>query len=104
MTPANKLDSNLVLTEKNAEVRREIVRKIGTEKLCQDLKAKIIDMKDNYELLDLNIGDNRMRPYLKMINPSIGTYHIEGVHPNCRTVDQALKFRNGRSGRPVILT
>ena len=28
------------ITEKNAEVRREIVRKIGIEKICKDLKAK----------------------------------------------------------------
>jgi len=104
LTPTNELDSKLVLTEKNAEVRREIVRKIGTEKLCKDLNSKVIDMKDNYELLGLDLGDNRIRPYLKMINPSIGTYHIEGVHPDCKTVDEALKFRNGREGRPVILT
>lgn len=104
LTPSNELDSKLILTEKNAEVRREIVRKIGVEKLCKDLGANVVDMKDNYELLDLNLGDNRIRPYLKMINPSIGTYHIEGVHPDCRTVDQALEFRNGRSGQPVILT
>lgn len=104
LTDANKLDAKLILTETNAEVRREIVRKIGVEKLCDKLGAKVIDMKDNYELLDLNLGDNRMRPYLKMINPSIGTYHIEGVSPECRTVEQALQFRNGRNGRPVILT
>ncbi len=104
LTPASKLNPQLVLKEQNAEVRREIVRKIGVERLCDKLGAKVIDMKDNYELLDLNLGDNRMRPYLKMINPSIGTYHIEGVGPECRTVDQALQFRNGRSGRPVILT
>lgn len=104
LTRADKIDPKLVLTEKNAEVRREIVRKIGVEKLCRDLGAKVIDMKDNYELLELNLGDARMRPYLKMINPSIGTYHIEGVSPECKTVDQALEFRNGRVGRPVILT
>lgn len=104
MTPANKLDSKLILNEKNAEVRREIVKKIGIEKICKDLDYKVIDMKDNYELINLNLGDNRMRPFLKMINPSIGTYHIEGVHPDCRTVEEALKFRNGRTGKPVILT
>lgn len=104
LTSADELDSKFVLTEKNAEVRREIVRKIGVERLCKDLNSKVIDMKDNYELLGLDIGDNRIRPYLKMINPSIGTYHIEGVHPDCKTVDEALKFRNGREGRPVILT
>ena len=30
-----------------------------------------------------------------MINPSIGIHHIEGVHPDCKTIQQALNFRNG---------
>jgi hypothetical protein len=30
-----------------------------------------------------------------MLNPSIGAIHIEGVHPSCRTVEQALSWRNG---------
>lgn len=104
MTPIDKLDSKLILKETNAEVRREIVRKIGAEKLCKDLNAKIIDMKENYELLGIDIGDNRIRPYLKMVNPSIGTYHIEGVHPDCKTVDMALEWRNKTKEIPVILT
>lgn len=106
MTPANKLDSKMVLKENNAEVRREIVRKIGTEKICKDLGAEVVDKSKNkvYELLILNMGDGRRRPYLKMKNPSIGTWHIEGVHPDCKTVNDALKFRNGISRRPIILT
>jgi hypothetical protein len=78
----------LVRTETNVEIRREIVRKIGIEKICKDLHAKKIDNKDNYELLLL---DNR--PYLKMLNPSIGVYHIEGVPLECKTVEDALNSR-----------
>jgi hypothetical protein len=32
--------------------------------------------------------------YLKMVNPSIGTFHVEGVDPQCATVEQALNWRN----------
>jgi hypothetical protein len=103
-TPAEQIDSKLILTEKNAEVRREIVRKIGIERVCNKLEAKVVDKQDNYELLNLNLGDDRVRPYLKMINPSIGVYHIEGVHPDCKTVDDALYFRNGTKEKPIILT
>lgn len=106
MTPAQKMDSKMIIKEKNAEVRREIVRKIGAEKICKDLGAKCIDMsKDGmYELLNLEIGDGRTRPYLKMLNPSIGTYHIEGVHPDCKTVEESLSWRNGINGSPLVLT
>ena len=33
------------------------------------------------------------RPYLKMKNPSIGTYHIEGIGLECKTVKDAIRFR-----------
>lgn len=90
MTPAMELDPRLVLTEDNAEVRREIVYKIGIERVCSKLGARVIDSdkKRNYELLLLND-----RPYLKMVNPSIGTYHIEGVPRGTETVLEALHSR-----------
>ena len=104
MTPSNKLDSKLVLTEKNVEVRREIVRKIGVERICKELGAVVLDKQGTYELLNLNLGEKMMRPYLKMTNPSIGTFHIEGVHPNCKTVKEALEWRNQTSEIPEVLT
>lgn len=106
MTPSNKLDSKIILREQNAEVRREIVRKIGAEKICKDLGADCINKSSDgiYELLVLNMGDGRRRPYLKMINPSIGTYHIEGVHPDCKTVEDALNWRNQTNELPTVLT
>ena len=94
MTPAEKIDAKIILKETNAEVRREIVRKVGAEKICEKLGAKCLDRMGDYELLMLELGDGRSRPYLKMLNPSIGTYHIEGVHPNIRTCAQALAWRN----------
>lgn len=104
MTPWNKLDPKLILKEQNAEIRRELVRKIGIERIVDKLGAKTLDSKGDYELLQLNLGDKRKRPYLKMKNPSIGVYHIEGVHPDCKTVDDAIKFRNGTNETPVVLS
>lgn len=106
MTPVEKLDAKTILKEKNAEVRREIVRKVGIEKICRDLDSEILDQFGDYELLGLKLGDGRVRPYLKMKNPSIGTYHIEGVHPNVKTCEEALAWRNGQKKyvAPKILT
>jgi len=103
-TPAEKLDPQLVVKETNAEVRREIVRKIGVERLVQKLGAKTLDKKGSYELLNIDLGENRFRPYLKMLNPSVGTYHIEGVAPECRTIEQALNWRNQTTETPEVLT
>ena len=102
-TPAEKLDPQIILKETNAEIRREIVRKIGVERVCKKLRAKVIDKKDTYELLNLDLGQDRIRPYLKMINPSTETYHIEGVHPDCKTIEQALNWRNGTKEIPEVL-
>lgn len=104
-TPAEKLDVTILLKERNAEIRREIIRKVGVEKVCLKLGAKCIDKQGNYELLLLPLNDKAiLRPYLKMINPSIGVYHIEGVHPYCRTVADAIKWRNQTEDIPVALT
>lgn len=103
-TPWDKLDAKIIIKEKNAEVRRELVRKIGIERVVENLGAKVIDVEGDYELLLLNIGDKVDRPYLKMKNPSIGVYHIEGVSPECRTVKDAIKFRNGSDEKPSVLT
>ena len=106
MTQAEKLNPSIILKEKNAEVRREIVRKIGIERICTELNAKCIDKSTDgmYELLILDLGDGRRRPYLKMKNPSIGIFHIEGVHPDCKTVKDSLNFRNGTVENPAVLT
>jgi hypothetical protein len=101
---AHELEPRLILRERNAEVRREIVRKIGIERICQELEAQCLDRQGNYELLLLDLQDGRTRPFLKMRNPSIGVYHIEGVAPECRTVAEALAWRNQSDVPPSVLT
>ena len=104
-TPAEKIDLSILVKDKNAEIRREVVRKVGIERVCQKLGAKSIDKLGNYDLLMLDLGDGRTRPYLKMLNPSLpGVYHIEGVAPNIKTVRAALAWRNGREDLPAVLT
>ncbi len=102
------MHADTILRETNAEIRREIVRKIGIEKVCKDLNAQPIShYRDevngmNYELLLLDLGDGRTRPYLKMRNPSIGVYHIEGVPPEITSAEQALIWRNYQDGPKYI--
>lgn len=47
-----------------------------------------------YELLNFDIIDGKHRPYLKMLNPSTGNWRVEGIHPKCKTINQALGFQN----------
>lgn len=102
-TPAGELDPRLILDEPNANVRRDIVRKIGIERVCEGLNARCIDSQGDYELLMLDLSDGRARPFLKMKDPSSGVYHIEGVAPECRTVASALAWRNDTEVAPSVL-
>ena len=70
-------------------------RVVGTAKV-NSLTYELIMFKINEE-----IGE---RPYLKMINPSVGIYHVEGVPPSVTTVAEALDSRNKTSVRPTILS
>ena len=106
MTPADKLDVQLVLKTENVDVRREIVEKIGMVRILEELNAVPLDVQGEYILYNLDIGDGEMRPYLKMQNPSIDAIHVEGVPPGTTTVVQALTWRNGLDEwiEPEILT
>lgn len=100
-TSKNAFTKEMILSEPNADIRREIIRKIGIEKAIDLLGAEVVDTEafeigGVYELLMVDYdGRGEKRPYLKMKNPSIDAYHIEGVEPSCRTVKQALMYRNG---------
>lgn len=82
-----------IAKEPNAQVRQVMVERVGIERVCQMFNAQSIHAQGEYDLLSLDLGDGRRRPYLKMRNPSVGCYHIEGVHPDCRTVQQAINWR-----------
>ncbi|MEO5359094.1 MAG: hypothetical protein H7843_01460 [Nitrospirota bacterium] len=102
LTPHHELDPMLVLTEKNAEIRREIVRKIGVERLVTHFGGVVIDKYQDYELIELTLKEIDITArYLKMKNPSIGTWHVEGVPTNIKTCLEALEWRiSGVSWNP----
>jgi len=118
--PIDIFTKDTIIKETNADIRREIIRKLGMEKVSQLLDYKIIDVmfgelyienkywrkvcnffgknklsNSLYELISFDVGDKKERPYLKMVNPSIGTIHIEGVTTDCDTAEKAICYRNG---------
>jgi hypothetical protein len=94
LTPASELNPKEAIKEKNVEVRRELFRKIGLENMFKHLNAKILDKNGDYELVEMDLGDDLKGKYLKMKNPSIDVVHVEGVISTCNTVHDALRFRN----------
>lgn len=96
-TPAEKLNPSDCIKEVNVEVRRELIRKMGVELMLSHLPHKSLDKRGDYELLRIDfpdlVDDTR---YLKMLNPSIGVWHLEGVTRECNTVQQAINWRAGK--------
>jgi hypothetical protein len=88
----------------DVDIRREAIGKIGIHRIAK--WGKIIDYNDHYKLIDLSLEDGKYTPYLQMKNPSIDAHHVEGVHPNCKTITQALAWRNGveKYSPPKVLT
>ena len=97
----NTLTPEQIAKESNAQVRQVMVERVGIERVCQLFNAQSINKQGTYELLVLDLGDGRKRPYLKMLNPSIGVWHVEGVAPNVKTVQEALNFRNGLTASQI---
>ena len=111
----NDFDRNWFLSEVNAEVRREIIRKFGIERIFQIVDKKedkleigealIMDVEEDYELWRGRLTDVTYGTYLKMKNPSIGVWHLEGVDPSCLTIKDAIQWRNhGLEKQPETLT
>lgn len=104
-TPCYKLDPALFATIDNVEVRREFVRKVGVEQICTKLGSVVIDKQGDYELHEIDLkGTTGKWPYLKMLNPSIGVWHMKCVAKECRTVKQALAWRNNTEQEPEKIT
>jgi len=105
MADDKDFDKDWFLKNENVEQRREVLRTFGVERVLSDLKATVLDKKDDYELLMIELGNGvEPCPALKMKNPSEGTWHVEWVNRSCRTVDAALEFRNQSTLKPSKLT
>jgi len=104
-TPADQLPVEMFTKEPNAEIRREFLRKVGVEQFCRKLGSTILDQEGFYELHEIDLGgETGAWPCLKMKNPSLGCYHMEWVSRDCKTVKEALRFRNQSSLKPEQLT
>jgi hypothetical protein len=111
-TPAEKIDPVAILKEKNVDRRRELIRKVGIERLIGNLPHRILDTQGDYSLLSVDLSDTlKDCRYLKMLNPSIKIWHVEGVErTDPATVQEALNWRaskilkTGESWKPSQLT
>ena len=93
-TPAEKLDPKLLVKEQNAEVRREIMRKIGVSRILQKLQAKKLDEWREYELYLIENIDIEPVHILKMRCPSSETFYSLRIPPEIDKAREAIKWCN----------
>jgi hypothetical protein len=94
MTHPSEIEAKKVLAVTNVDQRRELIRRIGIEALVDHLPHKSLDKQGDYELLAIDLSPDLLAcRYLKMLNPSIKVWHLEGVSNDCQTVQHAINWR-----------
>jgi hypothetical protein len=120
VTPAEELNPKDYLLLQNADIKAHFVKKIGVDRLVEF--GTVVDTYENYpdnemwakseyKIIDMHefIPPRRIvnqwgyvirtakpftyAPFLYMKNQTTGIYHLEGIHPRCRTLYDAIKMR-----------
>jgi hypothetical protein len=113
-THSSKIDISRYSSLNGADQKAEFIRKVGVERMI-DLGTKLDSYenynkpmwtKSQYELYDMAAIYEGVpyAPHLKMQNQTTGVWHIEGVDPKCRTLEDAIRFRlNDPNGELEIM-
>jgi leucine-rich repeat protein SHOC2 len=102
-TKLSEWQSQWLLDEENAKVRRVLIQQIGYEWICQDLDAIIVDNWREYSLLKIEDFEifseeeqEKREPLilLKMTCPSTAHIHILRVAPEMTSAEAAITWVN----------
>lgn len=90
---------DMYLKEENADMKAEMIKKVGLEKMLTALNpVKIDSMKTElggkYDLLEIPFSTGQKHKFLKMKCPSTGKDHILGVDDSIKTASEAWSFLN----------
>jgi len=100
-TQSEKLDPKIALTEKNADVQREVIRKIGYDRVLKACNAKTIEVYEDqktglrYTMRHMQIGaiDRRYLCYEHASMP--GIFYAKCVPPEAKNIIQMRGFQTG---------
>ena len=108
LTPADQITKEDFLGEENADMKRELILKLGLPRVLEMLGANVLDTMETqfggkYELLECNLHENVKGKYLKMQCPSTKNYHILGVSNESKTALDAYKdLNNGLTPEEMV--
>ncbi|MGL5060470.1 MAG: DUF6745 domain-containing protein [Microcoleus sp.] len=94
-------ESQWILSEANAEIKRVLIQGIGFDRIVQELAATELDSWQEYTLLSIDFEDDfddegNPKPVylLKMTCPSTGFIHALRVPPDINSARGAIKWVN----------
>jgi len=102
-TDSGKIDPQKVLTENNVDVQREIIRKVGAERMLKACNAKTLDVftdrhtkgGNEYKLMEMEIGRIK-RKYLYFEHASLpGVWYAQPVMPDLKRAIHARAWMLG---------
>jgi hypothetical protein len=100
-SPAELLDPKMALEEKNADVQREIIRKIGYDRILKACNAKTLEIWEDkktgleYTMRSMKFG-NIDRRYLCYEHASMpGIFYAKCVPPEAKNIVQMRGFQTG---------
>lgn len=111
MTDAGKIDPKSALTEKNVDIQREIIRKVGAERMLKACDAKTLDTftdrhtkgGNEYKLMEMTVGENIRRKYLYFEHASFsGVFYAHPVHPDIKRALHARAWMLGVGEVPEL--
>ena len=106
VTPSSQLTLEQYNELENADHKMEFVRKFGVERMLsfgnkidsyENYPNEDWWVKSEYELWDMAVlfPGIPYAPHLKMLNQTVGVWHVESVSPECKTLKQAIAERLG---------
>lgn len=106
-TPAEDVQVEDVLAIRNTEQRTELLKKIGIDRAFSSVENEVLhtkkfDIGGQYQLLAVDFGDTQKKIYLSGKCPSKGEPFYERVPNKCKTVDQALQWRQDYALRKIL--
>ena len=104
ITPAGDLDIEFFKKEENADVKAEFVMKYGIDRMVE--MGEVIDSyknynngewweKSGYTLVDMSpiFRSIDYAPHILCKNQTTNIYHLEGIDPNCKNLQEAMNWR-----------
>jgi len=97
---AKRSDYKSVLDIRNVEIRTEVLKLFDADAIETNLPKKLVhewtcEIGGNYKLYEVTFG-TVVRKYLKMKCPSKGDTPFQAVHPDCKTCQDALSYREDK--------